>query len=101
MAIGIRRRDVVIALSGATLAWPFGVKAEARLPTVGFLGPTTASNQVKWTSAFVQRLRELGWIEGRTITIEYRWEEGRKDRYAELAAPVALAQVAFDAGDAI
>lgn len=86
MAIRIRRRELVIALSGAALAWPLGVKAEARLPTIGFLGVTTASNEVKWTAAFVQRLRELGWIEGRTVAIEYRWAEGRNDRYADFAA---------------
>ena len=71
------------------------------MATIGYLGTTTTLIQSQWVAAFVQRLRELGWIEGRTITIEYRWEEGREDRYAELAAPVALAQVAFDAGDAI
>jgi putative tryptophan/tyrosine transport system substrate-binding protein len=86
MPIAIRRRELVIALSGAALAGPIGANAEARLPTIGFLGVTTPSNEVKWTAAFVQRLRELGWIEGRTVAIEYRWAEGRNDRYADFAA---------------
>ena len=52
------------------------MKAEARLPTVGFLDVTTASNEVKRTAAFEQRLRELGWIEGPTVAIEHRWAKG-------------------------
>ena len=53
---------------------------------LGFLGAATASDQSQWIAAFVQRLRELGWIEGRTVAIEYRWAEGRSERYAEIAA---------------
>ena len=60
--------------------------AAAKLPTVGFLGATTPSGQNQWTAAFVQRLRELGWIGGRTVAIEYRWAEGRSERYVEIAA---------------
>src|ERR1700730_10627797 len=56
-----------------------------KLPTIGFLGTTAASAWGPWTAAFVQRLRELGWIEGRTIAIEYRWAEGRSERFAEIA----------------
>jgi hypothetical protein len=50
------------------------------------LGQSTRSAASEWTAAFVQRLRELGWIEGRTIAIEYRWAEGREERFAEIAA---------------
>src|SRR5262245_66581123 len=57
----------------------------AKLPIVGFLG-TEASGWRPWTSAFVQRLREVGWIEGRTIAIEYRWAAGRPERHGEIAA---------------
>ena len=56
-----------------------------KLPTIGYLGANTASAQSQWTAAFVQRLRELGWIEGRTVAIEYRWGEGRSERMAEIA----------------
>ena len=55
------------------------------MPTIGFLG-TNASNWIPWTAAFVGRLRELGWVEDRTVGIEYRWSEGRPDRAAEIAA---------------
>src|SRR6202022_3035937 len=57
-----------------------------KLPTVGLLGTSTLSAWSVWTAAFVQRLRELGWIEGRTVAIEYRWAEGRNERFAEIAA---------------
>ena len=51
----------------------------------GFLGASTPSNWSLWTAAFVQRMRELGWTEGRTVAIEYRWAEGRSERYTEIA----------------
>ena len=60
--------------------------AAGKLPTIGFLGAATPSTRSQWTAAFVQRLRELGWIEGRTVAIEYRWAEGRNERFAEIAA---------------
>jgi putative ABC transport system substrate-binding protein len=66
---------------------------QARLPTVGLLGASTSLNWSHWTAAFVQRLRELGWIEGRTVAIEYRWAEGHSDRFAEIAAEFALLKV--------
>ena len=82
----MNRRKLITLLGGA-VAWPLAARAQrAKLPTIGFLGVTTPSSQSKWTAAFVQRLRELGWIEGRTVTIEYRWAEGRSERYAEIAA---------------
>jgi len=83
----IRRREFVTLLGGAAAAWPLEARAQpAKLPTIGFLGPLTPSVQSKWTAAFVQRLRELGWIEGRTVAIEYRWADGRSERFAEIAA---------------
>ena len=75
-------------LGGATAAWPLAARAQqpAKLPTIGFLGGTTPATWSLFVAAFVQRLRELGWIEGRTIAIEYRWAEGRGERFAEIAA---------------
>src|SRR5262245_33913332 len=88
MAIHIRRREFVFTLGGAAAAWPLAVRAQqaAKLPIVGFLSPTTPATESQWYAAFVQRLRELGWIEGRTIAIEYRFAEGRTERFAEIAA---------------
>ena len=65
---------------------PVRAQQSAKLPTIGFMGTTTPSVWQPWTAAFVQRLRELGWIEGRTVAIEYRWGEGRTERYSEIAA---------------
>src|SRR5262245_35764125 len=81
---GMRRREFIALLGGAA-AWPLAARAQqaGKLPTIGFLGPQTATAQSWWTTAFVQRLRELGWIEGRTVAIEYRWAEGRSERYSE------------------
>ncbi len=83
----MRRREVMILIGGALAAWPCPTQAQqpAKLPTIGFLGASSASAQAEWTAAFVQRLRELGWIEGRTVAIEYRWAEGRNERFAEIA----------------
>src|SRR5215468_10808944 len=88
MAIHIRRREFLATLGGAVAAWPLAARAQQaeRLPTIGFLGTTTPSIMSQWTAAFVGRLRELGWIEGRTIEIEYRWAEGRAERNTEIAA---------------
>jgi len=84
----MRRREFITLLGGTAAAWPLAARAQQpeKLPTVGFLGPAAPSSMSQWTAAFAQRLRELGWIEGRTVTIEYRWAEGHPERYAEIAA---------------
>jgi putative ABC transport system substrate-binding protein len=81
----VRRREF-IGIAGVAIAWPLVARAQqgSRLPKIGFLGPD-ASSWRPWTGAFAERLHELGWIEGRTITIEYRWSEGRPTRVAEIA----------------
>jgi putative tryptophan/tyrosine transport system substrate-binding protein len=81
-------RRQLIALLGGAAVWPLAARAQqpGRLPTIGFLGGATASAWTNWSAAFVQRLRELGWSEGRTVSIEYRWAEGRHERAAEIAA---------------
>ncbi len=81
----MRRRSFITLLGGAA-AWPLGAHAQQAPKTVGLLGATSAAQQSQWTAAFVHRLRELGWIEGRDIAIEARWAEGSNERAAELAA---------------
>jgi putative ABC transport system substrate-binding protein len=83
----MRRREFITLLGGAA-AWPLRARAQQprKLPTIGFLGATTPLLQTQWTAAFVQRLGELGWIEGRTIAIEFRWGEGSRERYAPIIA---------------
>jgi putative ABC transport system substrate-binding protein len=82
----MRRREFIV-LGGAATAWPLAAHAQqtGKLPIVGYLGVTTAAAQNRMTSAFVQRMRELGWIEGGTVAIEYRWAEGRTERFTEIA----------------
>jgi putative ABC transport system substrate-binding protein len=82
----MRRRDFITLLGGA-VAWPLAARAQqsGKLPTIGFLGaaPSIESQRV---AAFVNRLRELAWIDSRNVAIEYRWGEGRNEQYAEMAA---------------
>src|SRR5262245_49265442 len=82
----MRRREFITFLSSAA-AWPFTAHAQqtAKLPTIGYLSTSTPSGWSQWTAAFLERLRELGWIEGRTVAIEYRWAEGRSERFIEIA----------------
>src|SRR5262245_4227733 len=91
----MRRREFFTLLGGAVMGWPLAVRAQqpAKLPIIGFLGAATASARSQWVAAFVQRLHELGWIEGRTVAIEYRWAEGRSERFAEIAAEFARLKV--------
>jgi ABC-type uncharacterized transport system substrate-binding protein len=87
MASYLGRRKFLATLGGAA-AWPLAARAQqsGRLPTIGYLGSGTPATQGQWVAAFVQRLRELGWIDGRTVAIEYRWAEGRDEHLAEIAA---------------
>jgi putative tryptophan/tyrosine transport system substrate-binding protein len=84
----VRRRDFIKAVTAPAVAWPLAARAQqsAKVPIIGYLGATTPSIQGQWVAALIQRLRELGWIEGQTVAIEYRWAEGRAERYAEIAA---------------
>src|SRR5436190_23810151 len=81
----MRRRQVLGFIGGAAV-WPAITRAQqaGKLPTIGFLGADALAFS-PWTSAFVARLRELGWVEGSNILIEYRWSQGRTERYAEIA----------------
>src|SRR5262245_56116493 len=88
MASYIGRRKFLATLGGAAAAWPLTARAQqaGKLPTIGFLGSVSVpAAQGRWVAAFLQRLRELGWIEGRNFVIEYRWAEGSSDRAAEFA----------------
>jgi ABC-type uncharacterized transport system substrate-binding protein len=93
----MRRREFMTLLGGAAAAWPLAARAQpaGKPPTIGFLAAGAASDTVwrNWIGAFVQRLGELGWIEGRTVLIEYRWGEGRAERYPDLAAELIRLKV--------
>src|SRR5262249_49812301 len=81
-----RRQVLTLLLGGAAAAWPLAARAQQvkTLPTLGFLGASTPSNWTHWTNAFVRRLGELGWIDGRTVAIEYRWAEGAASALSRL-----------------
>ena len=82
----MKRREFITLLGGAA-AWPLAGRAQqaGKLPTIGFMG-ATYSVESQRVAAFVQRLRELAWVDGRNLTIEYRWAEGRPERVSEIAA---------------
>jgi putative ABC transport system substrate-binding protein len=91
----VKRREFITLLGGAAAALPLAAHAQqgARRRTIGFLGSNTLSVESPRVAAFVQRLREVGWIEGRNIAIEYRWAEGRAERFAEIAAEFVRLEV--------
>ena len=82
----MRRREFIALIGATAVAWPLGAHAQepGKRPTIGVLG-ADAPSWTAWTAAFAERLKQLGWIEGRTVAIEYRWSEGRPERVAEVA----------------
>ena len=77
----------LVGCAAAATAWPLVARGQQpKLPTIGILGPTTASVAARWTGALVQRLHELGWIEGRTLATEYRWVQGSSERAVEIVS---------------
>jgi putative ABC transport system substrate-binding protein len=85
----MRRRNLLcIGILGGAASWPLAARAQqaGKLPTIGFLGPSTAAADVTRRAALLQRLGELGWVEGRSVHVEYRWGEGAIARAGEIAA---------------
>ena len=84
----MQRREFITFIGGVTAAWPLAARAQqpAKQPLIGMLVPGTRATNGQWFAALVDRLRELGWIEGRTVAFEYRFAEGRTDRAAEIVA---------------
>jgi len=95
MTLSIGRRQLLVALGGAAVAWPLAARAQqsGTMRRIGFLGPLSEQTQLQWTTAFVRGLRDHGWIEGTTVSIDYRWAEGRSDRFADLAAELVQQKV--------
>ena len=83
----MRRREFIALLGGATATLPLVARAQQsdQLRRIAVLGDTPSVWGV-WIAAFTDRLHELGWIEGRTVAIDYRWSEGRPERVAQFAA---------------
>jgi ABC-type uncharacterized transport system substrate-binding protein len=84
----MKRREFITLAGGVAIAWPLAARAQqpGKRPIVGFLGDSTSLGESERAAAFTRRLHDLGWIEGRTIAIEYRWADGRSERLAEIAA---------------
>jgi putative tryptophan/tyrosine transport system substrate-binding protein len=89
------RRRTFIAMFGGVIAWPLAARGQqpANLPTIGYMGQGTPAAENKRVEAFVRRLRDLGWVEGRTVAIEYRWTEGRSELASEIAIEFARRKV--------
>jgi putative tryptophan/tyrosine transport system substrate-binding protein len=86
----MKRREFIRLLGGAAAVWPPAARAQRVVPRrIGYLGATTTAGERARTDAFMQRLRELGWADGQTIALEYRWAEGRSERFPVLAAELA------------
>ena len=90
----MQRRQFLGFVSGA-VAWPVTARAQqtGKLPRIGFFGAATPAAWGHWVAAFVKRLNELGWVEGRTVVIEYRWAEGNLQRFTEIAAELIQLKV--------
>jgi putative tryptophan/tyrosine transport system substrate-binding protein len=83
----LKRREFIKLLGGAAASCPVAAGAQpTRLPTIGYVGGSTPASTSAWTAAFMQRLRELSWVERSNVAMEYRWAEGRTERYTEIAA---------------
>jgi putative tryptophan/tyrosine transport system substrate-binding protein len=84
----MKRRAFIRLLGGATALWPLAARGQqpGKVPTIGFLGATSAATWKPWTAAFMERLGQLGWTEGRNVAIEYRWAEGKAENFAQIAA---------------
>jgi putative ABC transport system substrate-binding protein len=90
----VKRREFITLVGGAAAAWPLATRAQPRkLPMIGFLRTGTGSSMNEWTAAFVERMRELGWVEGHTVKIEYRSGEGRIERFTEIGVEFARLNV--------
>ena len=89
----MQRREFIAMLGGAATAWPRASRAQAKIPVIGFLGSNTPAAAGHLTSEFIGRLRDLGWVEGRNVGIEYRWAAGQTAKYREFASEFVAANV--------
>lgn len=95
MALGIGRRQFVSVLGGAAVAWPLAANAQQpdKIPHIGLLSPFTATDTAKWYRAFLQGLRDLGWVEGKNIALEYRYADGKSERLPDLVGDLVQRKV--------
>ena len=89
----MKRREFIALISSAVVTWPRSTRAQAKIPVIGFLGSNTPAAADHLTREFVTRLRDLGWVEGRNVTIEYRWAAGESATFRKYANELVAAKV--------
>jgi putative ABC transport system substrate-binding protein len=89
----VRRREFITVIGGAAAAWPLGVRAQPGMPVIGFISTRTSADSARVLAAFHQGLADAGYIEGRSVAIEYRWAEGQYDRLRALAVDLVSRKV--------
>ena len=89
----MRRREFIALLGGVAVTWPLAANAQSKTPRIGFMGNSTAALEANLVDAFREGLREHGYEEGRNIVIEYRWADGKYERFPALVAELIAANV--------
>ena len=89
----MRRREFITLLGGVAVTWPLAASAQSKTPRIGFMGNSTAALEANLVDAFREGLREHGYEEGRNIVIEYRWADGKYERFPALVAELIAAKV--------
>jgi putative ABC transport system substrate-binding protein len=91
----MKRREFIMLLGGAAVVWPMAARAQQApvVARIGLLSPFSPSTAAAWHKAFVHGLHDLGWVEGKNISIEYRYADGREDRLPDLATDLVRLNV--------